>query len=77
MNDLERTTKMAHSMIAFYGMSDALPNICYYDNSEYGFQKPYSNQTAQIIDEQVIKMVNAPKPYSQSTRRGTTPSPRC
>lgn len=58
MNDLERTTKMAHSMIAFYGMSDALPNICYYDNSEYGFQKPYSNQTAQIIDEQVIKMVN-------------------
>ncbi len=58
MNDLERTTKMAHSMIAFYGMSDALPNICYYDNSEYGFQKPYSNQTAQIIDEQVIKMAN-------------------
>lgn len=58
MNDLERTTKMAHSMIAFYGMSEALPNICYYDNGEYGFQKPYSNQTAQVIDEEVIKMTN-------------------
>ena len=59
MNDLERTTKMAHSMIAYYGMSEALPNICYYDNSEYGFQKPYSNQTAQVIDQEVIKMTNA------------------
>ena len=59
MNDLERTTKMAHSMIAYYGMSEALPNICYYDNNEYGFQKPYSNQTAQVIDQEVIKMTNA------------------
>ena len=58
MNDLERTTKMAHSMIAYYGMSDVLPNVCYYDNSEYGFQKPYSNQTAQTIDDEVIKMIN-------------------
>ncbi|MDO4931222.1 MAG: ATP-dependent zinc metalloprotease FtsH [Prevotellaceae bacterium] len=58
MNDLERGTKMAHSMIAYYGMSDKLPNICYYDNNEYGFQKPYSNQTARIIDEEVIKMIN-------------------
>lgn len=58
MNDLERTTKMAHSMIAFYGMSDALPNICYYENGEYGFQKPYSDQTAKAIDAEVIKMIN-------------------
>lgn len=58
MNDLERTTKMAHSMIAYYGMSDVLPNVCYYDNNEYGFQKPYSNQTAQTIDDEVIRMIN-------------------
>lgn len=57
MNDLERTTKMAHSMIAYYGMSDVLPNVCYYDNNEYGFQKPYSNQTAKTIDDEVIKMI--------------------
>lgn len=58
MNDLERTTKMAHSMIAFYGMSDALPNVCYYENGEYGFQKPYSDETAKTIDTEVIKMIN-------------------
>ncbi len=58
MNDLERGTKMAHSMIAYYGMSESLPNICYYDNNEYSFNRPYSDQTAQLIDEQVIKMIN-------------------
>ena len=58
MNDLERTTKMAHSMIAFYGMSDALPNVCYYENGDYGFQKPYSDETAKAIDTEVIKMIN-------------------
>ncbi len=58
MNDLERSTKMAHDMIAFYGMGDVLPNVCYYDNSEYGFSKPYSDQTAQLIDKEVLKMVN-------------------
>ena len=42
MNDLERTTKQAYGMIAYAGMSDKLPNVCYYNNAEYQFQKPYS-----------------------------------
>ncbi len=58
MNDLERATKMSQSMIAYYGMSDKLPNMCYYDNNEYAFTKPYSGETAKIIDEEVLKMVN-------------------
>ncbi|MBO7646139.1 MAG: cell division protein FtsH, partial [Prevotella sp.] len=58
MNDLERATKMSQSMIAYYGMSDKLPNVCYYDNNEYAFTKPYSAETAKVIDEEVLKMVN-------------------
>lgn len=58
MNDLERATKSAYGMIAYAGMSDKLPNLCYYNNSEYSFQKPYSETTARIIDEEVLKMVN-------------------
>ncbi|MBQ0074844.1 MAG: ATP-dependent zinc metalloprotease FtsH [Prevotella sp.] len=58
MNDLERGTKMAQSMIAVYGMSDKLPNICYYDNSDYSFTKPYSESTAKMIDEEVLQMIN-------------------
>ncbi len=58
MNDLERSTKMAQSMIAYYGMSDVLPNICYYDNNEYSFVKPYSSETDRLIDGEVLKMIN-------------------
>ena len=58
MNDLERTTKQAYGMIAFAGMSDKLPNICYYNNAEYQFQKPYSETTAKIMDDEVLKMIN-------------------
>lgn len=58
MNDLERGTKMAQTMIAIYGMSDKLPNICYYDNTDYNFTKPYSETTAKLIDEEVLKMIN-------------------
>ena len=58
MNDLERATKASFGMVAYYGMSDKLPNVCYYDNSEYGFQKPYSDQTARLIDEELIRIVN-------------------
>lgn len=58
MNDLERVTKQAYGMIAYLGMSDALPNLCYYDNSEYQWQRPYSEATAELIDKEVKRMVN-------------------
>ena len=58
MNDLERTTKQAYGMIAFAGMSDKLPNVCYYNNQEYQFQRPYSEATAKLMDDEVLKMIN-------------------
>ena len=58
MNDLERATKSAFGMVAYAGMSDTLPNICYYNNQEYQFQRPYSETTAKIIDDEVLKMIN-------------------
>ncbi len=58
MNDLERATKSSYGMIAYAGMSDKLPNICYYNNQEYQFQRPYSETTAKIIDDEVLRMVN-------------------
>ena len=57
MNDLERTTKQAYGMIAYAGMSERLPNICYYSNQEYAFQKPYSETTAKIMDDEVLRMI--------------------
>ena len=65
MNDLERTTKQAYGMVAYAGMSDKLPNICYYNQQEYTFQKPYSETTAKLMDEEVLKMVN--EQYDSST----------
>lgn len=58
MNDLERVTKQAYCMIAYAGMSDKLPNLCYYSNDEYSFNKPYSEHTAELIDQEVQKMIN-------------------
>lgn len=57
MNDLERVTKSAYGMIAYAGMSDKLPNICYYNNNEYNFQRPYSETTAKIMDDEVLEMI--------------------
>ncbi|MBR7135235.1 MAG: ATP-dependent zinc metalloprotease FtsH, partial [Bacteroidaceae bacterium] len=58
MNDLERVTKQAYGMIAYAGMSDKLPNLCYYNNNEYSFQRPYSERTAELIDNEVKELIN-------------------
>jgi cell division protease FtsH len=59
LSDLERITKMAYSMVTVYGMNDRIGNISFYDpqQPEYGFTKPYSEHTAQAIDEEVKKIV--------------------
>ena len=57
MNDLERVTKQAYAMIAYAGMSERLPNLCYYNTNEYNFTRPYSEETARLIDEEVQKMI--------------------
>ena len=61
LNDLERATKIAYAMVTYYGMSDKLPNISYYDTSgeAYGFTKPYSENRAQAIDEEVQLIINS------------------
>lgn len=56
MNDLERVTKQAYGMIAYAGMGDKLPNICYY-NSQEQWQKPYSEKTAELIDNEVKALI--------------------
>ena len=58
MNDLERVTKTAYGMIAYAGMSTQLPNICFYNNTEYQFQRPYSETTAKVMDDEVLKLIN-------------------
>ena len=58
MNDLERTTQQAYGMVAYAGMSDKLPNINFYNNNEYSFHRPYSEATAKVMDEEVIKIIN-------------------
>ncbi len=58
MNDLERVTKSAYGMISYAGMGDKLPNICYYNNNEYNFQRPYSETTAKIMDDEALEMIN-------------------
>ena len=59
-NDLERVTKQAYAMVAYFGMSERLPNLNYYDSSgqDWGFTKPYSEETSRIIDTEVQKIIN-------------------
>ncbi len=60
LSDLERVTKQAQAMVTIYGLNDKIGNISYYDSSgqsEYSFGKPYSEQTAKMIDEEISKIV--------------------
>jgi len=60
LDDLEKITKQAYTMVAFYGLNDKIGNISYYDSTgefEQSFQKPYSEATAQLIDEEVRKLI--------------------
>ena len=60
LSDLEKVTKQARAMVTIYGLNDELGNITYYDSSgqnEYGFTKPYSEETAQKIDQEISKMI--------------------
>ncbi len=60
LNDLERATKIAYSLVVYYGMSTRLPNVSYYDSSgqDYGFSKPYSEERSRIIDEEVSRILD-------------------
>lgn len=58
-NDLERVTRLAYAMVTYYGMSEELPNVNYYDLQQdgYGFNKPYSDKTAELIDNEVNRII--------------------
>jgi len=60
LNDLEKVTKQVYSMVAYFGMSDKLPNVSYYDSQgqELSFTKPYSEKTAEIIDQEVRSIID-------------------
>ena len=62
LNDLERATKQTYAMVAYYGMSDKLKNVSFYDSTgryEYGFSKPYSEKTAELIDKETSAIIAA------------------
>lgn len=67
LSDLEKVTKQAYSMVTIYGLNEKIGNVSFYDSTganEYGFTKPYSEKTAQIIDEEVSKLIE--KAYAQT-----------
>ncbi len=69
LSDLEKVTKQARAMVTIYGLNDQLGNITYYDSSgqnEYGFTKPYSEETAQKIDQEISKMIE--KEYQRAIK---------
>ncbi|MCQ2191502.1 MAG: ATP-dependent zinc metalloprotease FtsH [Paludibacteraceae bacterium] len=69
LNDLERAFKMAYSMVAYYGFSEKLRNISYYDSTgayDYGFSKPYGAQTAELIDAEVKRIID--EQYKRATQ---------
>lgn len=58
-NDLERITKLAYAMVTIYGMNDKVGNVSFRDDNEFGFSKPYSESTAQVIDQEVKKIIDS------------------
>jgi cell division protease FtsH len=67
LNDLERVTKQAYAMVVYFGLNEKIGNVSYYDSSgaqEYSFQKPYSEMTAQVIDEEISKLID--KSYARA-----------
>jgi cell division protease FtsH len=67
LNDLERVSKQAHAIVKFFGMNEKIGNVSYFDSSgqsEYSFQKPYSDETARIIDKEVHELVE--KSYNRA-----------
>jgi cell division protease FtsH len=68
LNDLERVTKQAYAMVSYYGMSDKVSNLSYYDSSgsDYGFTKPYSDKTAELIDKEVKDIIE--KQYERAKK---------
>ncbi|MCU0340189.1 MAG: ATP-dependent zinc metalloprotease FtsH [Spirosomaceae bacterium] len=68
LSDLERVTKLALSMVTVYGLNDKIGNISYYDSkqSEYSFNKPYSEETARMIDEEIRKIVDEAYQHTKS-----------
>ena len=69
LNDLERVTKQAYNMVVYFGLNDKIGNISYYDSTgqqEYSFQKPFSEKTAEIIDQEIKKLID--KAYERAVK---------
>ena len=67
LSDLEKVTRQAKAMVSVYGLNDTLGNITYYDSSgqsDYSFSKPYSEETAQVIDKEISKIIE--KQYNRA-----------
>ncbi len=61
LNDLEKVTKQAYAMVTYYGLSNKIPNLSYYDSTggnDYSFNRPYSERRAEVIDDEVSNIVN-------------------
>ena len=74
-NDLERCTKIARALVVVYGMSEKLPNLNYSDSTgqDMGFTKPYSEETAKIIDDEVMRIINEQYERAKSILRQYAP----
>jgi cell division protease FtsH len=59
LSDLEKATKQAYAMVSVYGLNEKLGNISFYNSQDNGFTKPYSESTAQTIDEEVSKLIES------------------